>query len=55
VKTTSPARSPVRALLLDPDGTVADSHELIYRCFCATLQKHLGCEAIAPCGSNLWD
>jgi HAD superfamily hydrolase (TIGR01509 family) len=46
VKADSPARSPVKALLLDLDGTVADTHELIFRCFCDTLAKHLGCHAI---------
>jgi pyrophosphatase PpaX len=42
----SPARSRVKAVLLDLDGTVADTHELIFRCFGDTLEKHLGCDPI---------
>jgi pyrophosphatase PpaX len=42
----SSARSSVKALLLDLDGTVADTHELIFRCFRDTLAKHLGYDAI---------
>jgi pyrophosphatase PpaX len=32
----------VRALLLDLDGTVANTHEMIFQCFSETLRKHLG-------------
>jgi HAD superfamily hydrolase (TIGR01549 family) len=32
----------LRALLLDLDGTVADTHALIYDCFCRTLREHAG-------------
>jgi pyrophosphatase PpaX len=40
-----------RALLLDLDGTVADTHELIYQCFSETFRRHVGRE----CGRRLWE
>ena len=44
---SSPASEP-RVLLLDLDGTVLDTHELIYDCFRHTLHTHLGCEPSRP-------
>lgn len=35
-------RRPVEALLLDFDGTIVDSHALIFRCLCDTLERHAG-------------
>ena len=32
----------VEALLLDFDGTIVDSHALIFRCLCDTLERHAG-------------
>jgi pyrophosphatase PpaX len=40
--------STVKAILLDLDGTVADTHELIFRCYSDTLRQHLGREGIRP-------
>lgn len=37
-----PDRQPLRVLLLDLDGTVADSHHLIYRSLDHAFQMHLG-------------
>lgn len=34
----------VRAVLLDLDGTIADTHELIYRCLNETAREHAGRE-----------
>lgn len=38
-------------MLLDLDGTVVDTHELMFRCFSHSLQAHLKCEA----NRELWD
>jgi HAD superfamily hydrolase (TIGR01509 family) len=34
----------IRALLLDLDGTVADTHEIIYQCLNETAQEHLAAD-----------
>jgi len=41
----------IRALLLDLDGTVADTHELIFQCFSETFRRHVGRE----CSRRLWE
>jgi pyrophosphatase PpaX len=41
----------IQALLLDLDGTVADTHELIYRCFSETFCRHAGRE----CSRRVWE
>lgn len=41
----------IQALLLDLDGTVADTHELIYQCFSETFRRHAGRE----CGRWVWE
>jgi pyrophosphatase PpaX len=41
----------IRALLLDLDGTVADTHELIYQCFSETFRRHVGRE----CSRRVWE
>jgi pyrophosphatase PpaX len=41
----------IRALLLDLDGTIADTHELIFQCFSETFQRHVGRE----CSRSLWE
>jgi pyrophosphatase PpaX len=33
-----------KALLLDLDGTVVDTHELIFRCYDQTMRSHCGCQ-----------
>ena len=33
-----------KCLLLDLDGTVVDTHELIYQCYDKTMREHCGCE-----------
>jgi HAD superfamily hydrolase (TIGR01549 family) len=41
----------IRALLFDLDGTVADTHELIYQCFSETFRRHVG----RDCSRRLWE
>jgi pyrophosphatase PpaX len=41
----------IQALLLDLDGTVADTHELIYQCFSETFRRHVGRE----CSRRVWE
>jgi pyrophosphatase PpaX len=41
----------IQALLLDLDGTVADTHELIYHCFSETFRHHVGRE----CCRRAWE
>ncbi len=33
-----------KTLLLDLDGTVVDTHELIYQCYDQTMRGHCGCQ-----------
>ncbi len=33
-----------KTLLLDLDGTVVDTHELIYQCYDQTMREHCGCQ-----------
>lgn len=40
--TSPPARPPIRTVLYDFDGTLADSTELILRCYRHTMTAHLG-------------
>src|SRR4051812_35067455 len=41
----------IRALLLDLDGTIADTHELIFQCFSETFHRHAGLE----CSRLIWE
>jgi pyrophosphatase PpaX len=41
----------IRALLLDLDGTLADTHELIFQCFSETLRRHVDRE----CSRCIWE
>jgi pyrophosphatase PpaX len=34
----------IKSLLLDLDGTVVDTHELIYQCYDKTMRQHCGCQ-----------
>jgi HAD superfamily hydrolase (TIGR01509 family) len=43
--------SNIRALLLDLDGTIADTHELIFQCFSETFRRHVGRE----CSRAVWE
>ena len=38
---TAPAK---KALLFDLDGTVVDTHELIFQCYDQTMRSHCGCQ-----------
>ena len=44
-----------KTLLLDLDGTVVDTHELIYQCYDQTMREHCGCQGrrqiLQQCGS----
>jgi pyrophosphatase PpaX len=51
---------PMKTMLLDLDGTVVDTHELIFRCYDRTMRDHCGCrgsrEIIEQCaGLHLRD
>jgi pyrophosphatase PpaX len=39
-----PAATSTKALLLDLDGTVVDTHELIFQCYDQTMRGHCGCQ-----------
>src|SRR5262249_54609120 len=42
------AAEKIRALLLDLDGTIADTQELIFQCFSETFRRHVGRECSRP-------